>query len=219
MADSHDFNFILADRTIRIDDFRSVSKQRLSHILPSVPAITIRQARDRQLQSACASIGVDRLDYSKELRSGFLRSRNSPDATGLAWQVTYLQIAPKSCSEIPEYADIEQAIGSAARRINGSYGEADWTPICYINRAFSHSTLAGLYRAARVGLVTPPRDGMNLVAKEYVASQNPEDPGVLVLSRFAGAAQELNAARIPTGTSSPACPAPGPSAPPACSPR
>ena len=95
-----------------------------------------------------------------------------------------------SRTEIPEYADIGQAIGSAAGRINGTYGEADWTPIRYVNRAYSHSTLAGLYRAARVGLVTPLRDGMNLVAKEYVASQNPDDPGVLILSRFAGAAQE-----------------------------
>ena len=91
---------------------------------------------------------------------------------------------------------LEQEIGSAAGRINGAYGEADWTPTRYINRAYSHSTLAGLYRAARVGLVTPLRDGMNLVAKEYVASQNPDDPGVLILSRFAGAAQECNAALL-----------------------
>jgi trehalose 6-phosphate synthase len=95
-----------------------------------------------------------------------------------------------------EYADIEQAIGSAAGRINGAYGQADWTPIRYINRAYGHSTLAGLYRAARVGLVTPLRDGMNLVAKEYVASQNPHDPGVLILSRFAGAAHECKAALL-----------------------
>ena len=79
-------------------------------------------------------------------------------------------------------------------RDRNAYGEADWTPIRYVNRAYSHSTLAGLYRAARVGLVTPLRDGMNLVAKEYVASQNPDDPGVLILSRFAGAAHECKAA-------------------------
>jgi trehalose 6-phosphate synthase len=107
-----------------------------------------------------------------------------------------LQIAPKSRTEITEYADLEREIGSAAGHINGAYGEADWTPIRYINRPYSHSTLAGLYRAARVGLVTPLRDGMNLVAKEYVASQNPDDPGVLILSRFAGAAQECKAALL-----------------------
>ena len=87
--------------------------------------------------------------------------------------MTYLQIAPKSRTEIPEYADMAQGIGAAAGRINGAYGEADWTPIRYVNRAYSRSTLAGLYRAARAGLVTPLRDGMNLVAKEYVAAQNP----------------------------------------------
>ena len=110
--------------------------------------------------------------------------------------MTYLQIAPKSRTEIPEYADMEQGIGAAAGRINGAYGEADWTPIRYVNRAYSQATLAGLYRAARVGLVTPLRDGMNLVAKEYVASQNPHDPRVLILSRFAGAAHECKAALL-----------------------
>ena len=92
--------------------------------------------------------------------------------------------------------DIEQEIGAAAGRTNGAYGEADWTPIRDVNRAYGHTTLAGLYRAARVALVTPLRDGMNLVAKEYIASQNPDDPGVLILSRFAGAAQECKAALL-----------------------
>jgi trehalose 6-phosphate synthase len=109
-------------------------------------------------------------------------------------KVTYLQIAPRSRTEIPEYADIERETGAVAGRINGAYGEADWTPIRYVNRAYSHATLAGLYRTARVALVAPLRDGMNLVAKEYLASQNPDDPGVLILSRFAGAAQECKAA-------------------------
>ena len=86
--------------------------------------------------------------------------------------------------------------GAAAGRINGAYGEADWTPIRYVNRAYSRATLSGLYRSARVGLVTPLRDGMNLVAKEYVASQSADDPGVLILSCFAGAARELGEAVI-----------------------
>jgi hypothetical protein len=142
-------------------------------------------------------IGVDRLDYAKGIAqrlSAFERFlQTQPDWRG---KVTYLQIAPQSRTEIAEYADLEREIGSAAGHINGAYGEADWTPIRYINRAYSHSTLAGLYRAACVGLVTPLRDGMNLVAKEYVASQNPDDPGVLILSRFAGAAQECKAALL-----------------------
>ena len=83
-----------------------------------------------------------------------------------------------------------------AGRINGAFGDAAWSPVRYVNRAYSRTALAGFYRAARVGLVTPLRDGMNLVAKEYVAAQDPDDPGVLVLSRFAGAAREFRAALL-----------------------
>src|SRR5258708_3205427 len=111
-------------------------------------------------------------------------------------KVTYLQITPRNRSEIPQYAELEEALGSAAGRINGKYGEVSWTPIRYVNRVYGRSALAGLYRTARVGLVTPLRDGMNLVAKEYVAAQNPEDPGVLILSRFAGAAIEFHRALL-----------------------
>jgi len=142
-------------------------------------------------------IGVDRLDYSK----GLIQRLDAFDrflANHNEWvgKMTYLQIAPKNRSEIPEYAELEEALGSAAGRINGKYGEVSWTPIRYVNRAYSRSVLAGLYRTARIGLVTPLRDGMNLVAKEYVAAQNPDDPGVLILSRFAGAAIELRQALL-----------------------
>jgi len=136
-------------------------------------------------------IGVDRLDYSKgliqrmEAFEHFLRL--NPHWAG---KVTYLQIAPKSRSEIPEYHDLERDVGAAAGRINGAFGDVSWTPIRYLNRAYGRSGLAGLYRSACAALVTPLRDGMNLVAKEYIAAQDEEDPGVLVLSRFAGAAPE-----------------------------
>ena len=89
-----------------------------------------------------------------------------------------------------------RAVGEAVGRINGAYGEASWTPVRYINKAHSRTALAGLYRAARAGLVTPLRDGMNLVAREFVAAQNADDPGVLILSRFAGAAHECTAALL-----------------------
>ena len=142
-------------------------------------------------------IGVDRLDYSKGLIQRFeafdLFLANHPDWVG---KVTYLQITPKNRSEIPEYAELELDAGSAAGRINGKYGEVSWTPIRYINRVYSRSALAGLYRTARVGLVTPLRDGMNLVAKDYVAAQDPDDPGVLILSRFAGAATAMRQALL-----------------------
>jgi trehalose 6-phosphate synthase len=142
-------------------------------------------------------IGVDRLDYSK----GLIQRLDAFDRfldTHRDWmgKVTYLQITPKNRSEIPEYAELEQALGAAAGGINGKYGEVSWTPIRYVNRVYGRAALAGLYRAARVGLVTPLRDGMNLVAKEYVAAQDPEDPGVLILSRFAGAAIEFRRALL-----------------------
>jgi trehalose 6-phosphate synthase len=142
-------------------------------------------------------IGVDRLDYSKGIpdrMNAFERFlTNFPDWHG---NVTYLQITPRSRSTIQEYADIARQVGEAVGRINGSFGEASWTPVRYINKAHSRTALAGLYGVSRVGLVTPLRDGMNLVAKEYVAAQDPEDPGVLVLSRFAGAARECTAALL-----------------------
>ena len=142
-------------------------------------------------------IGVDRLDYSKglpERLNAFERFLiNFPDWRG---KVTYLQITPRSRTGIPEYADIARLVGETVGRINGTFGEASWTPVRYINKAHSRTALAGLYRAARAALVTPLRDGMNLVAKEFVASQNADDPGVLILSRFAGAARECGAALL-----------------------
>jgi trehalose 6-phosphate synthase len=142
-------------------------------------------------------VGVDRLDYSKGLTQrmdAFERFLEAfPDWHG---KVTYLQITPKSRSKIPEYAEMERAINASAGRINGTYGEAAWTPIRYVNKTHNRAALAGIYRSARAALVTPLRDGMNLVAKEFVAAQNPDDPGVLILSRFAGAAAELDAALL-----------------------
>jgi trehalose 6-phosphate synthase len=156
----------------------------------------VREVLD-SLSGRAMIIGVDRLDYSKgipERMSAFERFlANFPDWRG---KVTYLQITPRSRTGIPEYADMGRAVGEAVGRINGAYGEASWTPVRYINKAHSRTALAGLYRAARAGLVTPLRDGMNLVAKEFVAAQNADDPGVLILSRFAGAAHECAAALL-----------------------
>ena len=109
-----------------------------------------------------------------------------PDWRG---KVTYLQITPKSRSEIAEYADMERAVSSAAGHINGTYGEASWTPIRYVNRAYSRTVLAGLYRSARAALVTPLRDGMNLVAKEYrrrAGRGRPRRAGAVALRRCGG---------------------------------
>jgi trehalose 6-phosphate synthase len=142
-------------------------------------------------------IGVDRLDYSKGITAR-LEAYERFLAAYPEWhgKITYLQITPKSRSAIKEYAEMEHAVNTAAGRINGTFSEAAWTPVRYVNRAYSRTALAGMYRAAKVGLVTPMRDGMNLVAKEYVAAQDADDPGVLILSRFAGAADEFRAALL-----------------------
>jgi trehalose 6-phosphate synthase len=140
-------------------------------------------------------IGVDRLDYTKGLTERFAAYEQFlevfPENQG---QVTFLQIAPPSRSDVLAYGEIRRGLEQCAGRLNGRFAEADWTPIRYLNRDYTHSTLMGFLRAAKVALVTPVRDGMNLVAKEFVAAQDPEDPGVLILSPMAGAAQELRSA-------------------------
>jgi trehalose 6-phosphate synthase len=142
-------------------------------------------------------LGVDRLDYSKGLANRFAAFGRLL-AMRPEWRsrVTYLQIAAPSRIEIDRYRDARRELERLAGKINGKYAEFDWAPIRYLNRGFKPATLAGFFRVAQVGLVTPLRDGMNLVAKEYVASQSAADPGVLVLSPFAGAASELDTALI-----------------------
>jgi trehalose 6-phosphate synthase len=149
------------------------------------------------LSGRALAIGVDRLDYSKGLPERFRAFERylgrHPEQRGT---MTYLQIAPVSRGEVPEYRTLRQELEQLAGHINGTHADADWTPVRYVNRNYPHATLAGFLRLARVALVTPLRDGMNLVAKEFVAAQDPEDPGVLVLSSFAGAARELTQALL-----------------------
>ncbi|MDQ3288151.1 MAG: alpha,alpha-trehalose-phosphate synthase (UDP-forming) [Pseudomonadota bacterium] len=141
------------------------------------------------------AIGVDRLDYSKGLPERFRAFerylKQYPDQRG---RLTYLQIAPVSRGEVLEYQDLRSELEQLSGHINGTHADPDWTPMRYVNQNYPHATLTGFYRLADVALVTPLRDGMNLVAKEYVAAQDPEDPGVLILSSFAGAARELDGA-------------------------
>ncbi|SFR82203.1 alpha,alpha-trehalose-phosphate synthase (UDP-forming) [Sphingomonas jatrophae] len=186
----------LGDRTIRVivcpigidaAEFVAASKSpraRLAH----------RQMRDSAVGRDMI-IGVDRLDYSKGLEERFLGyERFLRDHPEERKEVFLLQIAPPSRGEVASYQKIRAGLDSLSGRINGAYADLDWTPIRYVNQGYSRDVLAGVYRAARIGMVTPLRDGMNLVAKEYVAAQDPDDPGVLILSRFAGAAAQLTEA-------------------------
>jgi len=140
-------------------------------------------------------IGVDRLDYSKGLVERFAAFEEFLESFAEnQGKVTFLQIAPLSRADVLAYSEIRQLLEQSAGRLNGRFAEADWTPIRYLNRNFSHATTMGFLRAAQVALVTPVRDGMNLVAKEFVAAQDAKNPGVLIISPLAGAARELTGA-------------------------
>jgi trehalose 6-phosphate synthase len=140
-------------------------------------------------------IGVDRLDYSKGIVERFRAYDRFLDAyPENQGRVTFLQIAPLSRTDVRAYAQIRGELEQATGRTNGKFADTDWTPIRYLNRNYPHANVLGFMRASQVGLVTPLRDGMNLVAKEFVAAQDADDPGVLILSTLAGAARELTSA-------------------------
>ncbi len=142
-------------------------------------------------------IGVDRLDYSKGLVERFASYQQFLETySDNVGRITYIQIAPISRGDVRAYAEIRRQLEQAAGRTNGRFGDTDWTPIRYMNRNFPHATMMGFLRASNVALVTPLRDGMNLVAKEFVAAQDSTDPGVLILSSLAGAARELTSALL-----------------------
>jgi trehalose 6-phosphate synthase len=140
---------------------------------------------------------VDRLDYTKGLPErvaaiGQLFDRHPH------WRrrVNFLQVAAASRQDVGEYQRLRRELDRHVGDLNGRVGEPDWTPLRYMTRPVRRPTLAGFHRLSNVGLVTPLRDGMNLVAKEFVAAQDPDDPGVLVLSAFAGAAETMDAALV-----------------------
>ncbi|OQW48382.1 MAG: trehalose-6-phosphate synthase [Proteobacteria bacterium SG_bin6] len=153
--------------------------------------LAYRQMRDSAVGRDMI-VGVDRLDYSKGLEERFLGyERFLKEHPEERKEVFLLQIAPPSRGAVGSYQRIRESLETLAGRINGAYADLDWVPIRYVNQGYPRDVLAGVYRAAKIALITPLRDGMNLVAKEYVAAQDPADPGVLILSRFAGAAAQM----------------------------
>src|SRR6201995_2654365 len=174
---------------IDAEKFASMAAKSITH--PDVSRLR------RSLNGERLAIGVDRLDYSKGLVNRISAfDRRWTEHPQLARTVSLLQIATPSRGAIEAYGKLQSDVAKLVTDVNGRHGEVDWTPIRYLNKGFGQAVLAGLYRTAQVGVVTPLHDGMNLVAKEYVAAQNPADPGVLVLSKFAGAANELDAALL-----------------------
>ncbi|MCW1431654.1 alpha,alpha-trehalose-phosphate synthase (UDP-forming) [Novosphingobium sp. JCM 18896] len=163
----------------------------------SEAAVRMQETMERSAGGRQMIVGVDRLDYSKGLQERFLGyERFLASNADQHQKVFLLQIAPPSRGEVQSYQEIRASLDALSGRINGEYASAEWVPIRYVNKGYPRDQLAGIYRAAKVGLVTPLRDGMNLVAKEYIAAQDPEDPGVLILSHFAGAAAQMSEALL-----------------------
>ncbi len=185
-------------RTVRPGAFPiGIDAQAFKSLGASEPA---KESYDRLVESKAGRkmlLGVDRLDYSKGIDERLLAyERLLNENKELRRKIFLLQISTYTRSEVEAYQDMIARLDALSGRINGAHAEMDWIPIRNVHRMHSREELAGIYRAADVALVTPLRDGMNLVAKEFVAAQDEADPGVLVLSRFAGAAWQMRDALI-----------------------
>src|SRR3546814_5000882 len=157
---------------------------------------TAQRAHDRLAGSArnrTVVIGVDRLDYSKGLPERIdAMERLFATQDDMVNRLLYVQIAPPSREDVRSYQEIRATLEQKTGQFNGAHSDVDLVPIRYVNRGFDRAELFGFYRAAKIGLVTPLRDGMNLAAKEYVAAQDPEDPGVLIRSSLDRTSTRLN---------------------------
>ena len=193
-----DGSFSVGGRTVRVDRFPIGIDVEAFRKMAETPQEDVRiDTMRRHILGRRQIIGVDRLDYSKglpERMKAFERLLAlKPELEG---KVSFLQIAPPTREDVTAYAQIREELEHLTGSINGRLADFNWTPIRYIHRSVPRETLAALFRASQAAFVTPLRDGMNLVAKEYVAAQDPAEPGVLVLSQFAGAAEEMREALI-----------------------
>lgn len=185
-------------RTVQAGAFPiGIDVAEFSALAQAPEAVDMYERMKREYSRRKLLVGVDRLDYSKGLPQRMRAFREfltrNPELRSSA---TLIQIASPSRENVSAYGDILHELEALCGSINGNFGELDWMPVRYIHRTVARARLPGLYRASRAALVTPLRDGMNLVAKEYVAAQDPQDPGVLVLSRFAGAAEQMKEALL-----------------------
>jgi trehalose 6-phosphate synthase len=196
---------VAADGTIRVGDRRvrtaafpiGIDVAEFDNVLGDPDARHAYETLRRSAEGKKVIIGVDRLDYSKGIEERFIGYRRFLEEHD-QWRgkVSLLQIAPPSRDEVHTYEAIRERLDELSGRINGAFAHVDWVPIRYVNQGYMRASLSGFYRASDAALITPLRDGMNLVAKEFVAAQDPDDPGVLILSRFAGAAHQLGEALL-----------------------
>jgi trehalose 6-phosphate synthase len=188
-----DGTIVVGDRRVKTAVFPiGIDVAEFENVLARKDARNAFETLRRSAEGKKVVIGVDRLDYSKGLTERFLGYRRFLEENpGWHGKTFLLQIAPPSRGEVHTYENIREDLDELSGRINGEFAHVDWVPIRYVNQGYPRDGLSGFYRASHVALITPLRDGMNLVAKEYVASQDPADPGVLILSRFAGAAHQM----------------------------
>lgn len=181
------------DRVLRAETFSiGIDPDDFTHLATSPEGRSAAERLGRMIENRSLVFGVDRMDYSKGLPQRMAAfGRMLDESPGMRGTVSFLQIAPPSRESVDAYQALRTELDGLAGRINADHGDLDWVPIRYLARGYPREALAGLYRIARVALVTPLYDGMNLVAKEFVAAQDPEDPGVLILSGFAGAAEQM----------------------------
>jgi trehalose 6-phosphate synthase len=189
---------IINGHTIRLGVFSvEIDSKRFATTARKAWHSSVTQRLHHSLDGQKLILGVDRLDPTKGILQRlagyhrFLETR--PNARR---KVTFLQIAALCRLNVPAYQELRHNIERKAGALNGDFSEVDWVPLRVVERVSVRSAVAGYMREARVGLITPLRDGMNLVAKEYIAAQNPDNPGVLVLSKFAGAADQLKSALL-----------------------
>ncbi|MCB0836689.1 MAG: trehalose-6-phosphate synthase, partial [Bacteroidetes bacterium] len=190
----HNFGKLVANnRVVNVDVFpMGIDYEKYAHP-PQAEAILeevsyIKEYSEKQK----IIISIDRLDYSKGIPERiqayeYFLSRNP----GYQGKVTLILIVVPSRSNVEQYQSLKEGIDEMVGRINGAYGTFNWIPIRYYYRSFPFNSLSALYRAAHVALITPLRDGMNLVAKEFIASKEESKRGVLILSEMAGAASDL----------------------------
>ena len=175
---------------ISIDYERLARESHRAEVLSEAAQIR-RDFSDRKL-----ILGIDRLDYTKGIPERLIAFRalleQRPELRG---QIALLQVTVPSREQIPKYQECKIAVERLVSEINGEFGGSGWSPVTYIHRSVPYNRLLALYRAAHVALVTPLKDGMNLVAKEFCAARTDEQ-GVLVLSEFAGSAVELNSGAL-----------------------
>lgn len=188
----------VGDRVVRTGTFPiGIDAREFDQLLTRPDAVEAQRTIRASADGKKVIIGVDRLDYTKGLVQKFDGYGHFLDEHP-DWQHRsfLLQIAPPSRGEVHTYETIRAELDGVSGRINGQFAQVDWVPIRYVNQSYPRAGLAGLFRGADVALITPLLDGMNLVAKEYVAAQDPEDPGVLILSKFAGAALQMTEALL-----------------------